>query len=74
MSNSQVIYSDLIQNKLDRLSVERSDRICSIGSKYLGNDKTRLYELIINDEIICAIDAEIVNILSDSFINLKVIK
>lgn len=74
MSSSQMIYSDPIQDRLEGLSVERLDRISGVASKYLGSSKTRLYELIINDEIICAIECEIANVLSESFTKLTAVK
>lgn len=74
MASSQIIYGDSIQDRLERLSVERLDRISGIASKYLGSSKTSLYELIIDDEIICAIDFEIANVLSETFVKLTSVK
>ena len=71
--DAETIYSNSFQDPLENLSTERFGRVCELAAQYNGSSKSELYQMVINDKIICAIDEKIVNVLSGAFSTLRAV-
>jgi hypothetical protein len=62
MASISTILSDEMQDQLDRLAIERTDRLCHIACKARNYNTHQLYLIMQKDGVLAAIDMEIARI------------